>query len=88
VGEVGPRATENELHRRLASGLPFPVAFRNGSDGTLRVAIDAINASKQSQTFLTMTLPGIAAVACTDGNEDCFIVLAGYYDAKSIAEVK
>jgi 3-deoxy-7-phosphoheptulonate synthase len=88
VGEVGPRATENELYRRLASGLDFPVAFRNGSDGTLGIAIDAINASKQSQTFLSLTLPGPVAIARSVGNEDCFIVLAGFYDAKSIGEVK
>jgi 3-deoxy-7-phosphoheptulonate synthase len=93
VGAVGARTTESQVHRELASGLSFPVGFKNGTDGTLGVAIDAIGAVKHPHHFLSVTKPGTVAIVGTDGNEDCFVILRGgtrgtNYDAKSIAEAK
>jgi len=81
------------LHRELASGLSFPVGFKNCTDGTLGVAIDAIGAVKHPHHFLSVTKPGVAAIVGTVGNDDCFVILRGgtkgtNYDAKSIAEAK
>jgi 3-deoxy-7-phosphoheptulonate synthase len=93
VGAVGARTTESQLHRELASGLSFPVGFKNGTDGTLGVAIDAIGAVKHPHHFLSVTKPGVVAIVGTVGNEDCFVILRGgtkgtNYDANSIAEAK
>lgn len=93
VGAVGARTTESQLHRELASGLSFPVGFKNGTDGTLGVAIDAIGAVKHPHHFLSVTKPGVVAIVGTVGNEDCFVILRGgtkgtNYDAKSIQEAK
>ncbi|KAI6350708.1 Phospho-2-dehydro-3-deoxyheptonate aldolase amt16 [Pyricularia grisea] len=93
AGAVGARTTESQLHRELASGLSFPVGFKNGTDGTLGVAIDAIGAVKHPHHFLSVTKPGVVAIVGTVGNEDCFVILRGgkkgtNYDAKSISEAK
>jgi 3-deoxy-7-phosphoheptulonate synthase len=93
VGAVGARTTESQLHRELASGLSFPVGFKNGTDGTLGVAIDAIGAVKHPHHFLSVTKPGVVAIVGTVGNDDCFVILRGgtkgtNYDAQSIAEAK
>ncbi|KAK0666243.1 3-deoxy-7-phosphoheptulonate synthase [Cercophora samala] len=93
VGAVGARTTESQLHRELASGLSFPVGFKNGTDGSLGVAVDAIGAVKHPHHFLSVTKPGVVAIVGTVGNEDCFVILRGgtkgtNYDAKSIAEAK
>ncbi|KAK4207251.1 3-deoxy-7-phosphoheptulonate synthase [Rhypophila decipiens] len=93
VGAVGARTTESQLHRELASGLSFPVGFKNGTDGSLGVAIDAIGAVKHPHHFLSVTKPGVVAIVGTVGNEDCFVILRGgtrgtNYDAKSIADAK
>lgn len=93
VGAIGARTTESQLHRELASGLSFPVGFKNGTDGTLDVAIDAIGAVKHPHHFLSVTKPGVVAIVGTVGNEDCFVILRGgkrgtNYDSKSIAEAK
>ncbi|EMR70690.1 Phospho-2-dehydro-3-deoxyheptonate aldolase amt16 [Eutypa lata] len=93
AGAVGARTTESQLHRELASGLSFPVGFKNGTDGTLGVAIDAIGAVKHPHHFLSVTKPGVVAIVGTIGNEDCYVILRGgtrgtNYDAKSIAEAK
>ncbi|KAK7546929.1 DAHP synthase [Phyllosticta citricarpa] len=93
VGAVGARTTESQLHRELASGLSFPVGFKNGTDGTLGVAIDAIGAVKHPHHFLSVTKPGVVAIVGTVGNEDCFVILRGgkkgtNYDAKSVQEAK
>lgn len=93
VGAIGARTTESQLHRELASGLSFPVGFKNGTDGGLSVAIDAIGAVKHPHHFLSVTKPGVVAIVGTVGNEDCFVILRGgtkgtNYDAKSIAEAK
>ncbi|KAI9782461.1 MAG: Phospho-2-dehydro-3-deoxyheptonate aldolase amt16 [Geoglossum umbratile] len=93
VGAIGARTTESQLHRELASGMSFPVGFKNGTDGTLEVAIDAIGAVKHPHHFLSVTKPGVVAIVGTIGNEDCFVILRGgktgtNYDAKSIALAK
>ncbi|KAI9796134.1 MAG: Phospho-2-dehydro-3-deoxyheptonate aldolase amt16 [Piccolia ochrophora] len=93
VGAVGARTTESQLHRELASGLSFPVGFKNGTDGTLDVAIDAIGAVKHPHHFLSVTKPGVVAIVGTVGNEDCFVIMRGgkkgtNYDVQSILEAK
>lgn len=93
VGAIGARTTESQLHRELASGLSFPVGFKNGTDGSLEVAIDAIGAVKHPHHFLSVTKPGVVAIVGTVGNEDCFVILRGgkkgtNYDSKSIQEAK
>ena len=93
VGAVGARTTESQLHRELASGLSFPVGFKNGTDGSLDVAIAAIGAVKSPHHFLSVTKPGGVAIVGTVGNEDCFVILRGgkkgtNYDAESIEKAK
>jgi 3-deoxy-7-phosphoheptulonate synthase len=93
LGAVGARTTESQVHRELASGLSFPVGFKNGTDGSLGVAIDAIGAVRHPHHFLSVTKPGVVAIVGTDGNDDCFVILRGgtkgtNYDAESIAEAK
>lgn len=93
VGAVGARTTESQLHRELASGLSFPVGFKNGTDGSLDVAIDAIGAVMHPHHFLSVTKPGNVAIVGTVGNEDCFVILRGgkkgtNYDKDSIREAK
>ena len=93
LGAIGARTTESQVHRELASGLSFPVGFKNGTDGSLGVAIDAIGAAKHAHHFLSVTKPGNVAIVGTMGNEDCFVILRGgtkgtNYDAQSIAEAK
>ncbi|CAF9940835.1 MAG: Phospho-2-dehydro-3-deoxyheptonate aldolase amt16 [Heterodermia speciosa] len=93
VGAVGARTTESQLHRELASGLSFPVGFKNGTDGSLDVAIDAIGAVEHPHQFLSVTKPGLVAIVGTVGNEDCFVILRGgksgtNYDRDSIRNAK
>lgn len=93
VGAIGARTTESQLHRELASGLSFPVGFKNGTDGTLGVAVDALRAAAHPHHFLSVTKPGVVAIVGTGGNEDCFVILRGgkkgtNYDEKSIEETK
>lgn len=77
LGAIGARTTECQLHRELASGLSFPVGFKNGTDGTLGVAIDALRASSHPHHFLSVTKPGIVAIVGTEGNKDTFVILRG-----------
>ena len=93
VGAIGARTTESQLHRELASGVSFPVGFKNGTDGSLDVAIDAIGAVMHPHHFLSVTKPGLVAIVGTVGNEDCFVILRGgkkgtNYDKASIHEAK
>ena len=93
VGAIGARTTESQLHRELASGLSFPVGFKNGTDGNLSVAIDSIGAVAHPHHFLSVTKPGLVATVGTIGNEDCFVILRGgtkgtNYDARSIVDAK
>jgi 3-deoxy-7-phosphoheptulonate synthase len=89
-GAIGARTTESQVHRELASGLSSPVGFKNGTDGTLRIAIDAVRAASQPHNFLSLTKAGHSAIFATTGNEDCHIILRGgnepNYDAASVAE--
>ncbi|KAJ6093344.1 hypothetical protein N7486_008633 [Penicillium sp. IBT 16267x] len=93
VGAVGARTTESQVHRELSSGLSFPVGFKNGTDGSLDVAIDAIGSVKHPHHFLSVTKPGVVSIVGTVGNPDCFVILRGgkkgtNYDAASIADAK
>jgi len=88
-GAIGARTTESQVHRELASGLSCPVGFKNGTDGTLRIAIDAIRAANEPHRFLSLTKAGHSAIFSTTGNKDCHIILRGgrkpNYDAQSVA---
>ncbi|PNP44598.1 hypothetical protein TGAMA5MH_03730 [Trichoderma gamsii] len=77
VGAIGARTTESQLHRELASGLSFPIGFKNGTDGSLGVAIDAIGAAAAKHHFMGVTKQGLAAITRTKGNEHGFVILRG-----------
>ena len=76
-GAIGARTTESQVHRELASGMSCPVGFKNGTDGTIKVAIDAIGAASAPHNFLSVTKYGHSAIVQTRGNEDCHIILRG-----------
>ena len=76
-GAIGARTTESQSHRQLASGLSCPVGFKNGTDGGVRVATDAILAASAPHAFMGMTKMGVAAVFETTGNADCHVILRG-----------
>lgn len=88
-GAIGARTTESQVHRELASGLSCPVGFKNGTDGNIRIAVDAIKAASQPHHFLSVTKAGHSAIVSTRGNEDCHVILRGgakpNYDAASVA---
>ncbi len=90
-GAIGARTTESQVHRELASGLSCPVGFKNGTDGTIKVAIDAIGAASAPHHFLSVTKYGHSAIVETTGNEDCHIILRGgkttNFDADSVKTV-
>ena len=77
VGAIGARTTESQLHRELASGVAFPVGFKNGTDGGLEVAVQAIKAAREPHHFLGVTKQGLAAITHTKGNSDTFVILRG-----------
>ncbi|MGM3174801.1 3-deoxy-7-phosphoheptulonate synthase AroG [Dickeya lacustris] len=91
-GAIGARTTESQVHRELASGLSCPVGFKNGTDGTIKVAIDAINAARAPHCFLSVTKWGHSAIVNTSGNHDCHIILRGgkepNYSAEHVQAVK
>jgi len=76
-GAIGARTTESQVHRELASGLSCPVGFKNGTDGNVRSAIDAIKTAESPHHFLSFTKEGSAAIFSTNGNEDCHVILRG-----------
>ncbi|KAL2759965.1 hypothetical protein ACRALDRAFT_2095436 [Sodiomyces alcalophilus JCM 7366] len=93
VGAIGARTTESQLHRELASGLSFPVGFKNGTDGSLDVAIDAIGAAAARHHFMGVTKQGLAAITRTKGNEHGFVILRGgakgpNYDKENVQKAK
>jgi 3-deoxy-7-phosphoheptulonate synthase len=87
-GAIGARTTESQVHRELASGLSAAVGFKNGTDGNVKIAVDALLASRQKHHFLSVHKSGQVAIVETRGNEDCHIILRGgkepNYDAKSV----
>ncbi|WP_267223849.1 3-deoxy-7-phosphoheptulonate synthase [Dyella silvae] len=87
-GAIGARTTESQVHRELASGLSCPVGFKNGTDGNVKIAVDAVQAASQPHHFLAVTKDGQTAIAATTGNEDCHVILRGgktpNYDAASV----
>jgi 3-deoxy-7-phosphoheptulonate synthase len=88
-GAIGARTTESQVHRELASGLSCPVGFKNGTDGNVRIALDAMKSAGQPHHFLAVTKDGQAAIATTTGNADTHIILRGgtapNFDAASVA---
>ncbi|MFL6564816.1 MAG: 3-deoxy-7-phosphoheptulonate synthase, partial [Burkholderiales bacterium] len=88
-GAIGARTTESQVHRELASGLSAPVGFKNGTDGNVKIAVDALLAARQKHHFLSVHKSGQVAIVETRGNDDCHIILRGgkspNYDAESVA---
>ena len=76
-GAIGARTTESQVHRELASGLSMPVGFKNGTDGNVQIAVDAIKAAKEPHHFLSVTKQGLSAIVCTSGNDSCHVILRG-----------
>ncbi len=92
-GAIGARTTECQLHRELASGLSMPVGFKNGTEGNVQIAIDAIQSSSQPHRFLSVTKSGDSAIVATKGNDTCHIILRGgksgpNFDRESVAAVR
>jgi 3-deoxy-7-phosphoheptulonate synthase len=90
-GAIGARTSESQVHRELSSGLSMPVGFKNGTDGSIQVAIDAIRSSAHPHHFLSVTKQGHAAIVETRGNLECHLILRGgaagpNYDEESVAE--
>ena len=87
-GAIGARTTESQVHRELASGLSAPIGFKNGTDGNIRIATDAIQAAARGHHFLSVHKNGQVAIVHTDGNKDCHVILRGgktpNYDAGSV----
>lgn len=93
LGAIGARTTESQLHRELASGLSFPIGYKNGTDGGLTVAIDAIGSASHPHRFLGVTKQGLAAITKTSGNEHGFVIMRGgkggtNYDRQSIQQAR
>ncbi len=88
-GAIGARTTESQIHRELASGLSAPIGFKNGTDGNIRIATDAIQAAARGHHFLSVHKNGQVAIVQTNGNRDCHVILRGgkapNYDAASVA---
>lgn len=92
-GAIGARTTESQLHRELASGVSFPVGFKNGTDGNLGIAIDGIRAAASPHHFLGLNSAGIVSITHTTGNKDCHVILRGgnkgpNYNAAYVQETK
>ena len=89
-GAIGARTTESQIHRELASGSSMPIGFKNGTDGSVQIAIDAIGAARHPHHFLSVTKQSIAAIVSTGGNDTCHLIMRGSnqgpnYDAASLA---
>jgi 3-deoxy-7-phosphoheptulonate synthase len=76
-GAIGARTVESQVHRELASGLSMPVGFKNGTGGSLQIAIDAVRSSAEAHRFLSVTKQGLAAIVSTAGNPECHVILRG-----------
>ncbi|KAJ1547880.1 3-deoxy-7-phosphoheptulonate synthase [Nowakowskiella sp. JEL0078] len=91
-GAIGARTTESQLHRELASGVSFPVGFKNGTDGNIEIAVDAILSASHPHHFLGVTKQGLAAITNTKGNDMCHVILRGgkqgpNYEKKYVQEI-
>lgn len=91
-GAIGARTTESQVHRELASGLSMPVGFKNGTDGGVQIAIDAVRAAAHPHRFIGVTEQGLAGIVSTRGNPDCHVILRGgqsgpNYDAMSVQKI-
>ncbi|KAJ1852191.1 3-deoxy-7-phosphoheptulonate synthase [Coemansia sp. RSA 638] len=91
-GAIGARTTESQLHRELASGVSFPVGFKNGTDGNATIAVDAIRSASHPHHFLGVTKSGLAAITKTTGNPSCHIILRGSnagpnYEAEWVSQI-
>ncbi len=84
-GAIGARTSESQVHRELASGLSMPVGFKNGTDGTIQLAIDAVRSAASPHQFLSVTKQSVAAIVETNGNEDCHVILRGGSDGPNYA---
>jgi 3-deoxy-7-phosphoheptulonate synthase len=88
-GAIGARTTESQVHREMASGLSCPVGFKNGTDGNVKIAVDAVHAAAHPHHFLAVMKDGRSAVAATRGNPDCHVILRGgktpNYDVEGVA---
>ncbi len=84
-GAIGARTTESQVHRELASGLSMPVGFKNGTDGNIQIAIDAIGAAQSPHHFLSVTKQGLSAIVTTTGNDCCHLILRGGSDGPNYA---
>ncbi len=88
-GAIGARTTESQVHRELASGISAPIGFKNGTDGNIKIATDAIQAAARGHHFLSVHKNGQVAIVQTQGNQDCHVILRGgkapNYDADSVA---
>ena len=92
-GAIGARTTESQIHRELASGLSMPVGFKNGTGGSIQLALDAIQSASRPHHFLSVTKQGVSAIVSTAGNTSCHLILRGgktgpNYDAESVATVE
>jgi 3-deoxy-7-phosphoheptulonate synthase len=92
-GAIGARTTESQIHRELASGLSMPVGFKNGTGGSIQIALDAIKSSSRPHHFLSVTKQGVSAIVSTAGNPSCHLILRGgksgpNYDKDSVASVE
>lgn len=90
-GAIGARTTESQVHRELASGLSMPVGFKNGTRGTVLIAVEAVKAARHPHRFLSVTKQGLTAIVATKGNLDCHVILRGgtnkpNYSAEMVAE--
>ncbi|RHZ68895.1 hypothetical protein Glove_292g63 [Diversispora epigaea] len=91
-GAIGARTTESQVHRELASGLSVPVGFKNGTDGSISIAVDAIKAAGSGHHFLSVTKQGLSAIVETNGNDSCHVILRGgikgpNYSAENVQNV-
>jgi 3-deoxy-7-phosphoheptulonate synthase len=91
-GAIGARTTESQVHRELASGLSMPVGFKNGTGGSIQLALDAIQSASRPHHFLSVTKQGVSAIVSTTGNDSCHIILRGgktgpNYDKAHVDEV-
>jgi 3-deoxy-7-phosphoheptulonate synthase len=91
-GAIGARTTESQVHRELASGMSMPIGFKNGTDGNVQIAVDAIRSAANPHHFLSITKQGVAAIVATKGNPDTHVILRGgaggaNFDAASVAKL-